>query len=74
MGPRGEAFPTTRWTQGYKIDEVDDFMAIISTLSPGEIAKKQFTVVRLGRGYRMDSVDEALDQWAESKRGDSPPG
>ena len=66
--PTGEAFPRTKWTQGYARDDVDAFMATISTRTVEEIEKVQFTVVRLSSGYRMDAVDAALDEWVAKRK------
>ena len=68
IGPPGEAFPRVKWSQGYAIDEVDAFMATVSTKTVDEIENVQFTVVRLRSGYRMDAVDEALDRWVAARK------
>jgi DivIVA domain-containing protein len=72
MGPPGAAFAVVKWQQGYAIDEVDAFMATISSRTPNQIRKAQFSVRRLRPGYRMQDVDDALDAWATSLEARNP--
>jgi hypothetical protein len=69
--------PSPAWgREGYSASEVDEFVTALKralrkdppTMAPYEIADQRFKVTRLGRRYRLQSVDEFLDSGREVLR------
>jgi DivIVA domain-containing protein len=68
----GGRFPTTRWLEGYDIEQVDAFCergqrALTESspgLGPAEVRSARFRPVRMRTGYEMGPVDSYLDELA----------
>ena len=64
-GPRySPPLTTVRYKEGYRIDDVDDFLDRVHDLSPEQVRAVRFHVVRLTRGYCEEVVDALLDDIA----------
>lgn len=65
-------FRTVRWREGYRTDDVDDFLADVLPRVTGRpdpalaqrIREARFAPVRFAPGYAMDDVDTFLDDLA----------
>lgn len=65
-----------RGREGYRADEVDAFVAQVQaalrhdppSLAPYEVVDQEFRVVRHGRRYRLQPVDDFLDRAEEQLR------
>ena len=68
--PTGVRFRQTRWPAGYRVEEVDRFVALVEDalasvvpdIRSADIARCRFTPVQLKPGYDMDEVDAYLEQ------------
>ncbi|WP_286690693.1 MULTISPECIES: DivIVA domain-containing protein [unclassified Aeromicrobium] len=78
----GPVFRTTRWRTGYRVDDVDDFLADVlprvtdrpdSALAE-RIVQARFATVHLGAGYDMSDVDAYLDDLVGRVGGPPAPG
>jgi DivIVA domain-containing protein len=62
--------PVVRWREGYRTDDVDDFLDRVSAsllgngpaVTAGDVHEVRFTPVRLTPGYDMRAVDDLLDE------------
>ncbi|GGF33099.1 hypothetical protein GCM10011519_03210 [Marmoricola endophyticus] len=67
---RAAVFPQVRWREGYRMSEVDDFLAeLVAALDGGRPVAAmaeavRFTPVRLSPGYDMGAVDTLLEEVA----------
>ncbi|MCX6408287.1 MAG: DivIVA domain-containing protein [Propionibacteriales bacterium] len=66
----GPVFRTTRWRTGYRVDDVDDFLADVlprltdrpDPVLAERIGQARFATVHFGAGYDMSDVDTYLDE------------
>lgn len=78
----GPVFRTTRWRTGYRVDEVDDFLAdvlprVTDRPDPAlaeRIMQARFATVHFGAGYDMGDVDTYLDELVRRAGGPPTPG
>ena len=61
----------TRFREGYRVSDVDDFLDRAHRCTPEEVAAVKFRVVRLHASYAEDVVDALLEELADRLRDDS---
>ena len=78
---RTATFERVRWREGYDIEQVDEFLALVGdvlerspgALTPQDVDAKRFAATKFREGYDQDQVDAFLDRVVDTLKVLQPP-